>query len=61
VGGSDITTVQESEVAGDNEEIPIDEDLFAAEEIDGNLLDIETLDIQDDDIEPDAIGQTTGD
>ena len=30
--------MQESEVAGDNEEVPIDEDLFAAEEIDENLI-----------------------
>ena len=48
-------------MAGDNEEVPIDEDLFAAEEIDETLLDIETLDIQKDDIELDAIGQTTAD
>ena len=53
--------MQESEVAGDSEEVPVDEDLFAAEELDENLLDIETLDIQDDDIEPDAIDQTTAD
>ena len=30
--------MQDSKVAGDNEEVPIDEDLFAAEEIDENLI-----------------------
>ena len=45
VTGSDAALIESEE-----EEVPIDEDLFAAEE-----LDIENLDLEDADIEPDAI------
>ena len=56
VGGAGVADGQIT--TNNEEEVPIDEDLFAAEEIDEELLDMENLELEDN-VEPNPLDVTT--